>query len=486
MQFRNSYLSLPGHFYARVHPTPVGDPKLVAWNASLAVELGVGPEPFTDAASIFSGNKVPNGAEPVALAYAGHQFGHFVPRLGDGRAILLGEVRDVHGCLRDVQLKGSGPTPFSRRGDGRSALGPALREFLVSEAMHAFGIPTTRSLAVVRTGEQVFREEPLPGGIVTRVAASHIRVGTFQYFAATGDCEAVEELGLFLMRRHYPESEKAERPFLSLLENIVQRQAALIAQWMSVGFIHGVMNTDNMALSGETIDYGPCAFMDFYDPNQVYSAIDRGGRYAFANQPAIAQWNLARFAETLLPLIDPELQKAIEMAGAVIQSFNAHFDKCWLSAMCAKIGILNPRAEDRGLVQELLDGMSEEGADFTLTFRFLCDAADDPAQEGRVRSLFAKPEFWEGWSPRWRQRLSGEARTAKDRAVAMRAVNPALIPRNHRVEQVLRAAVREENFEPFLALARALSDPFAVPGEATVDALPPRPEEEIANTFCGT
>lgn len=486
MRLEKIYRGLPEHFHSRVKPTPVRNPRLVAWSASLCVDLGWDPEPEPNAASIFSGNQIPDGAEPIAMAYAGHQFGHFVPQLGDGRAILLGEVRDAGGRIRDVQLKGAGPTPYSRRGDGRSALGPALREFLVSESMAALGIPTTRSLAVVRTGETVFREEPVPGGIVTRVAASHVRVGTFQYFAAQGDFAAVETLAGFVLGRHYPELDTAENPFLGLLEAVVARQASLIAQWMQVGFIHGVMNTDNMAVGGETIDYGPCAFMDAYDPMQVYSAIDRGGRYAFCNQPAIAQWNLARFAETLLPLIDSDTHRAVERAGAVISSFPVQFETHRASALCAKIGLNKPGPEDVKLVDALLAAMSADRADYTLTFRRLCDVPEDPRADAGVRMLFANPTLVDAWLTRWRDRLRSEEISPREIASAMRRVNPALIPRNHRVEQALEAAVHREDFGPFEKLHRALLKPFERDAEKDENALPPLPHEEIANTFCGT
>src|SRR3984957_2270332 len=367
--FIESYARLPEHFYTRVDPTRVAEPTLIAFNSALAGELGLdvhGLDPRT-LAEIFSGNCAVPGTLPIAMAYAGHQFGQFVPQLGDGRAILLGEVRDRFGGRRDVQLKGSGRTPYSRSGDGRAALGPVLREYVVSEAMHALGIPATRALAAVSTGEIVFRDRPLPGAVLTRVASSHIRIGTFQYFAARGDREAVERLSGYVIDRHFPEARDSERPSLALLQIVVERQALLIARWMHVGFVHGVMNTDNTALSGETIDFGPCAFMDGYDPATTFSAIDELGRYAYGNQPTIAQWNLARFAETLVPLLDPDPELAIKLANEAISSFSSRFQKHWLAGMRDKLGLVRQEGGDLELAHSLLRSMHENAADFTLT-----------------------------------------------------------------------------------------------------------------------
>ena len=402
--FSNSYARLPEHFFARLAPTPAPKPHLIKFNKSLASELGVnaqGLEP-DEVAAVFAGNVTPPGAEPIAMAYAGHQFGSFVPQLGDGRAILLGEVLDRNGERRDVQLKGAGRTPFSRRGDGRAALGPVLREYLVSEAMHALGIPTTRALAAVSTGEPVYRDRPLPGAVLTRVASSHIRVGTFQYFAARGDLEAVERLSDYVMDRHYPDARDAERPRLALIQAVVERQALLIARWMHVGFIHGVMNTDNTALSGETIDFGPCAFLDAYDPATAFSAIDEFGRYAYANQPAIAQWNLARFAETLLPLVDPNPERAVELASEAIAAFASRYQEHWLAGMREKLGISSHEDGALDLVRDLLQAMHENAADFTLTFRRLCAAAADETADAEARGLFANPGAYDRWAMRWR------------------------------------------------------------------------------------
>lgn len=487
-RFDNSYGRLPDRFHVRLPPTPVRAPRLIRLNVPLAEELGIAPASIDAeaAAAVFSGNRVPEGADPIAMAYAGHQFGHFVPQLGDGRAILLGEVVDREGRRRDVQLKGAGRTPFSRGGDGRAALGPVLREYLVSEAMHALGIPTTRTLAAVTTGEQVYREDVLPGAVLTRVAASHIRVGTFEYFAVRGDVDAVRQLADHVIERHYPDLRQSERPYLALLEAVVKRQAALVARWLQVGFIHGVMNTDNTSVSGETIDYGPCAFMDAYDPATVFSSIDRGGRYAFANQPPIAQWNLARLAETLLSLIDPEPERALEPARAAIDAFPGHFERHWMAGMRRKLGLATGEAGDRALVDGLLDAMHAGTADFTLTFRRLCDAAAAPEALAGVRSLFSAPGTFDAWAATWRDRLERDPQSPGERADAMRRVNPAFIPRNHRVERALAAAVERDDFAPFEELLQVLSTPYEdQPGRAEY-AEPPQPGERVLQTFCGT
>lgn len=482
----HSYASLPPRFHARVTPTPVPDPKLVVFNSSLARELGLDPDLLEpQAAAIFSGNRLPEDADPIAMAYAGHQFGGFVPSLGDGRAILLGELRGGDGILRDVQLKGAGLTPFSRNGDGRAALGPMLREYLISEAMHALGVPTTRSLAVVTTGAQVYRESALPGAVLTRVAASHVRVGTFQYFAARGDQDAVRALLEYVIARHYPEAGNAEIPALAVLRSVAQRQAALIARWMLIGFIHGVMNTDNMAIAGETLDYGPCAFMDTYDPDTVFSSIDHQGRYAFRNQPAIAQWNLARLAETLLPLIDPERAKAAELATGALEPFIADFDARFLTGMRRKLGLLTAVEGDAELARRLLAAMEQSHADFTLTFRRLALAAQSSDQEPRFRELFAESSDVASWLREWRNLLASDPQPLSERMEAMRAANPAVIPRNHRVQAALDAA-ESGDYGPFRALLGALQRPFDIQLESTEYACPPPPGEEILQTFCGT
>lgn len=395
--FDNSYARLPETFYARLNPTPVFAPRLIRLNRQLARQLNLDPDALAtpEGLEILAGIKVPDRAEPIAMAYAGHQFGSFVPQLGDGRAILLGEVVDRDGRRRDIQLKGSGPTPFSRRGDGRAALGPVLREYIVSEAMAALGIPTTRALAAVKTGEMVWRETPLPGAVLTRVASSHIRVGTFQYFAARGDGESVRRLADYVIARHYPEAATAGNSYLALLDCVSTRQASLIAQWMLVGFIHGVMNTDNMSVAGETIDYGPCAFMDAYHPGAVYSSIDAIGRYAYANQPIIAQWNLARLAETLLPLFAQDEEAAVKQAQDVIAAFPGKFEIAYTEGLRRKLGLLTAQPEDRSLAQDLLERMAANGADFTLTFRRLCDAAEMPECDETVGSLFKQRQAFD-------------------------------------------------------------------------------------------
>jgi uncharacterized protein YdiU (UPF0061 family) len=486
--FSNSYARLPQRFFVGVNPTPAPKPRMIQFNDVLASELGLDLRGFEpdELAAMFAGNVAPAGAEPIATAYAGHQFGTFVPQLGDGRAILFGEVLDRNGERRDIQLKGAGTTPFSRRGDGRAALGPVLREYLVSEAMHALGIPTTRALAAVSTGEPVYRDRQLPGAVLTRVASSHIRVGTFQFFAARGDVEAIERLCEYVIGRHFPDAGNAERPGLALLRAVVDRQTRLIARWMHVGFIHGVMNTDNTALSGETIDFGPCAFMDAYDPAACFSAIDDFGRYAYANQPAIAQWNLARFAETLLPLVDPSPDRAVELANEAISAFASRYQEHWLAGMREKLGLSGDADGDLDLVRDLLQAMHENGADFTLTFRRLCAAATDPEADAEVRALFAHPGAYDGWAAKWRARMAIGGRHPDACARAMRAVNPAFIPRNHRVEQALDAAIDDDDFAPFAELMTVLSRPYEDQPAYTEYANPPEDNERVFRTFCGT
>jgi uncharacterized protein YdiU (UPF0061 family) len=486
--FSNSYARLPEHFFARLAPTPVASPRLIEFNRALALELrlDIGDLDPDALAAIFAGNISPPGAEPLAMAYAGHQFGNFVPQLGDGRAILVGEVVDRNGQQRDIQLKGAGRTPFSRGGDGRAALGPVLREYLVSEAMHALGIPTTRALAAVITGEPVYRDRQLPGAVLTRVASSHLRVGTFQYFAARGDVAAVKRLSDYVIDRHYPDARQAERPYLALLQDVVERQAVLIAHWMCVGFIHGVMNTDNTALSGVTIDFGPCAFMDGYDPATVFSAIDQFGRYAYANQPSIAQWNLARFAETLLPILDPEHDRAFGLASEAISAFPGRFQEHWLASMRSKLGLSSQSDGDLELVRALLRAMHENAADFTLTFRLLCNAAENEKADLPLRGLFANPSAYDDWASKWRSRLTLERKKPTARAEAMRSVNPAFIPRNHRIEQALDAAVEREDFSLFADLLAVLSRPYEEQEAFAKYAEPPLANERVFQTFCGT
>ena len=486
--FDNSYARLPDRFFARLHPTPVAAPRLVRLNEKLARHLGLDPVKLAapEGVEILGGNRMPMRGEPLAMAYAGHQFGTFVPQLGDGRAILLGEVIDRDGVRRDIQLKGSGRTPFSRQGDGRAALGPVLREYIISEAMAALGIPTTRALAVVTTGETVWRETPLPGAVLTRVASSHVRVGTFQFFAARGDVDAVQRLADHVIARHYPEAVDAANPYRTLLDLVISRQAELVAKWLLIGFIHGVMNTDNMSIAGETIDYGPCAFMDAYHAGTVYSSIDSLGRYAYGNQPAIARWNLARFAETLLPLFAKDKDAAIKAAQETIEAFAPRFETVYAAGLSRKLGVLQPRPDDLSLAQDLLDCMARNGTDFTLTFRRLCDAAVGRHRDDAVRSLFANPSAFDDWATRWRHRLAEEGGEANERRAAMRAANPAFIPRNHLVEEAVSAAVNDGDFLPFEDLLTVLSMPYEDQPVFSRYADPPRPDQVVHQTFCGT
>jgi uncharacterized protein YdiU (UPF0061 family) len=468
--FDNSYARLPGTMHVRVDPTPVEAPRLIKVNEALARELGIDPASLTPEVAV--GNVLLAGATPIAQAYAGHQFGNFVPQLGDGRAILLGEVVDVHGRRRDIQLKGSGPTPFSRRGDGRAALGPVLREYLVSEAMNALGIPTTRALMAATTGEKVYRETVLPGAVLTRVASSHIRVGTFQFFAVRRDLESLEALIGHVIERHYPELSGADNKALGLLDQVMEAQARLVARWVQVGFIHGVMNTDNMSVSGETIDYGPCAFMDAYDPATVFSSIDEYGRYAYANQPPIAQWNLARLAETLLPFLHENREEAIRIATERIEAFPAIYARHWLAGFGKKIGLVSEEEGDLDLIQALLDAMQRARADFTITFRALSNG-EEPAALAE-------------WLPKWRERLARDPQTAEERRTLMRSLNPAYIPRNHRVEAMISAAVEQADYAPFEEMLRVLMNPHEEQAGAEIYAEAPGETDMVYRTFCGT
>jgi serine/tyrosine/threonine adenylyltransferase len=484
--FDNTYARELEGFYVSWKAAQVARPRLVKFNRELAEELGLDADALDSerGARIFAGNEIPEGAAPLAQAYAGHQFGGFVPQLGDGRALLLGEVVDRSGQRRDIQLKGSGPTPFSRAGDGRAALGPVLREYLIGEAMHALGIPTTRALAAVLTGEPVFRETALPGAVLTRVAASHIRVGTFQFFAARGEQAKVQRLADYAIDRHYPELKEQANPYLGLLERVCDKQAALVASWIHVGFIHGVMNTDNMAISGETIDYGPCAFMDHHDPATVFSSIDTYGRYAYANQPKIAQWNLARFAETLLSLLHSDRNRAVARAGEVVNHFPQLYEHHWLNGMRAKLGLRTEEEADLNLATGFLTAMEGNKVDHTLAFRYLADAA--LGDEERLRALFGDPSAYDLWSQHWRARLAREATVPLERAQAMRRANPAFIPRNHRVEEALSAAVERDDYAPFDALLNILVHPFDDQPEFAAFAEPAPDGQGRYRTFCGT
>ena len=488
--FDNSYARLPARFYAHVSPSRVRAPKLVKLNHGLARELGLdlGELDSPIGAELFSGNRVPEGATPIALAYAGHQFGGFVPQLGDGRAILLGEVRSADGARWDIQLKGSGRTPFSRGGDGRAALGPVLREYIVSEAMAALGVPTTRALAAVTTGEWVLRDESLPGAVLTRVAASHLRVGTFEFFAARDDREALSILERVRNRSSLPTrigAEPNEPLALTLLDCVIEAQAALVAKWLGVGFIHGVMNTDNTSISGITIDYGPCAFLDDYDPAKKFSAIDAGGRYAFGKQPRIAHWNMARFAETLLPLFSSDEAEAARLAMTRLDRFSEQFEARYLCVMREKLGLTQENAADGGLIDGLLQRLAANGVDYTVFFRALCAAAEDPLADRELAALFPDPPAYHGWAESWRRRAEEERSTPAERASAMRRVNPAIIPRNHRVEQAISAA-RSGDYSPFERLVRALSNPYDDQPEFRDLSEPPKQDELVRQTFCGT
>lgn len=478
--FENSYTRLPKTFYTSVSPDPVEFPKLAILNGSLAASLGLNAEALQteEGLSVFAGNTIPEGAAPLAQAYAGHQFGHFT-MLGDGRAILLGEQITPDGERFDIQLKGPGRTPYSRSGDGRAALGPMLREYIISEAMHALGIPTTRSLAVVTTGEAVIRETHLPGAILTRVAASHLRVGTFQYAAAGTTVEELRTLADYAIKRHYPDIEDDENRYLSLLKEVIKRQAALIAQWQLVGFIHGVMNTDNMAISGETIDYGPCAFMNEYDPATVFSSIDTGGRYAYGNQPGIGGWNLARLAESLLALIDEKEEKALELAQQAMSEYPKLNQQHWLAGMRAKLGLFNEETEDETLIKGLLDLMEKHRADYTNTFRALTFGKTEGTD------LFGSEEF-NKWHDEWQARLGRQEETKESSIELMRNSNPAVIPRNHLVEEALKAAEEIGDYSVMEKLLGALSKPYEHSPEQEEYAAVPEPSAVPYRTYCGT
>jgi uncharacterized protein YdiU (UPF0061 family) len=487
IRFDNTYARLPESFYERVAPRKVAAPKLVALNDALAKRLRIDPTFLKSPTSVavLAGNEIAAGSEPVALAYAGHQFGSFVPQLGDGRAVLLGEVVDEHGKRYDLQLKGSGPTRFSRRGDGRAALGPVIREYVVSEAMAALGIPTTRSLAAVWSGETVSRERILPGGVLTRVASSHLRVGTFQYFAARGDVAALRILADYAIARHYPAATDAQDPYLAFFDAVAAGLASLTARWMHVGFIHGVLNTDNTSIAGETIDYGPCAFMDAYHPAKVFSSIDQFGRYAFANQPAIIKWNLARLAETLLPLIADGADAAVEGLNASLARFDDLYNEAYLAGLRRKLGLELALDNDGALGRDLLSSMAENAADFTLTFRALSEAAGDESWDADVRALFTNASAYDEWAKRWRERLSRENQSPDERRRQMRAANPMFIPRNHRIEAAIQEA-EAGRFDRFHELIRVLARPYDDQREFAEYAKPPTPDEEVLQTFCGT
>jgi len=470
-------------------PTPVIGPRLIKLNHRLAQHLGLDPEELssTEGLEILSGNQVPDGAHPLAMVYAGHQFGGWVPQLGDGRAILLGELIDRDGVRLDILLKGAGRTPFSRGGDGRAVLGPVLREYIVSEAMAALGVPTTRALAAVTTGEIVMREEPSPGAILTRIAQSHVRVGTFEFFASRGDVEALRLLADYVIARHYPEATESENSYKALFDCVVARQADLIARWQLLGFIHGVMNTDNMSIAGETIDYGPCAFMDTYHPETVYSSIDLAGRYAYCNQPEIAHWNLSCLGKALLPLLAEDEEAAIDVAKDALDTFPGQFDAAYLAGIRSKLGLAEKRAGDMALAQDLLRRMEENKADFTLTFRGLSRLPGaHPEIDASVSQLFENPAAFDSWALEWRRRLAEEHQTDAARQRAMRGINPAVIPRNHLVEEVIIAAAETADFAFCEELVSVLSSPFEDQPKFSRYAMPPRKDQIVRETFCGT
>ena len=487
--FDNSFARMPDYFYSKVDPTPVEKPGMIQLNKVLASELGLDANKLSGqfVTEIFAGNALPEGAEPLAMAYSGHQFGNLNPELGDGRAILLGEVIGNDEMRYDIQLKGSGRTPYSRNGDGRAALGPVLREYLLSEAMAIHNVPTTRALAAVTTGEQVMREGLPPGAIITRAARGFVRVGTFVYFAIRGNATGVKALADYVIERNYPEIKESENTYLALLENVIDRQALLIAKWMQLGFIHGVMNTDNMAISGETIDYGPCAFLDEYYPSKVFSSIDHRGRYAYQNQPAAGHWNLCRFAEAIVPLMDDDKDAAVAKVQAAINSFPTRYDAYWLQGMSQKIGLTEATENDKAIIEDLLIKMADNQADYTLTFYHLSDAlADSTANDPIIRDLFADSAEFDDWAVRWRDRLGTEIRSDSERQAVMHQVNPLYIPRNHLVEAVIRAGEDKLNFEPFYELMKVLKHPCTQQSGMEKYALPPESAEIVHKTFCGT
>ena len=485
-EFDNSFARELGGCYVPWDAEKVSEPRLLMFNCELAAELGLDGAALETplGAEIFAGNRLPIGAKPLAQAYAGHQFGGFSPQLGDGRALLLGEIVDTCGRRHDIQLKGSGRTPFSRGGDGKAALGPVLREYLIGEAMHALGVPTTRALAAVTTGDQVIRETALPGAVLTRIAASHLRVGTFQFFAARGETEIVRQLADYAIARHYPAAREADNPYLAFFISVAKAQAVLVAEWMSIGFIHGVMNTDNTTISGETIDYGPCAFMDVYDPDTVFSSIDLQGRYAYANQPSILTWNLARLAETLIALVDPNKDRAVELLTDGANEVSSLFGDAWLARMRAKIGLNSAEDNDVKLINRLLDAMYQGKADFTLTFRRLSEVLR--GNDMPVRALFEDPAVFDVWVNDWRIRLDREQVSAVDCAGAMDQVNAIYIPRNHKVEEALAAAVDQDSISAFEDMLSVVSKPFDEVSGREGYAEPGGKTAVPYQTFCGT
>jgi uncharacterized protein YdiU (UPF0061 family) len=487
--FDNSYVRLPDRFYTRQTPQPVTTPGPIRVNRELATEMGIDADWLDSPAGtqMVAGNAIPPGAEPIATVYAGHQFGGFNPQLGDGRALLLGEIMAPDGRRFDLQLKGSGPTRYSRGGDGRSPVGPVLREYILTETMHRLGVPTTRSLAAATTGDKVARDRFLPGAVLARVASSHIRIGTFEYHAARKDSEALQLLADHVIDRHYPEARDSENPVLALLEAVIAKQAHLIAQWQLLGFIHGVMNTDNMLICGETIDYGPCAFMDAFNPEQVFSSIDHGGRYAYRSQPGIARWNLSCLAQSLLPILDEDAERAVTQAQTAIDAFPDQFLQANTQGMALKLGLKEIGEQDTALVEDLWQLMAEHELDFTLTFRRLADLAHERDNAAHtVAALFEFPDALQPWLERWRARLDQDAQPSIERQSVMDRANPVLIPRNHLVEAAIVAATDRDDLSVFHQLADVLDNPHEYRPELAQFATPPQPEQIVLQTFCGT
>ena len=486
MLFDNSYQNLPQDFFERINPVPVKDPQLIIFNNDLGKSLGIDQKiNKKELANIFSGNEILKGSSPIALAYAGHQYGNFVNQLGDGRAVLLGEVSTPNQERFDMQLKGSGQTRFSRQGDGRSPLGPVIREYVVSEAMNALGIPSTRSLAAVTTGEKVFREVILPGGILTRIAKSHIRVGTFEYFATQKNTENLKTLADYTIKRHFPSLKDVANPYLSLLEIVSERQIELISKWMGVGFIHGVMNTDNTSIVGETIDYGPCAFMDEYNPSTVFSSIDAHGRYAFGNQPLIAQWNMACFANSLLGLIDKDTEKATDKAQKVINNFPNKMSEALMSVMCKKIGLDSTKTNSQEALTKLLRIMLDNKSDYTLTFRYLSEIIKGK-RDSSFKQQFLEHNQISNWLKEWKELIKDQDLAKKEIVLSMESSNPVFIPRNHLVERAIEAAVENNDFSEMKTLLTILSKPYEEQSKYGEYMKPPKPLEVVHQTFCGT
>tara|TARA_B110000037_G_C17090226_1_gene493695 strand:+ start:366 stop:1841 length:1476 start_codon:yes stop_codon:yes gene_type:complete len=487
--FNNLFTTLPQRFFERVDPTPVSAPKLIKYNDRLAEELGLTQSESIDektAANLFGGNALANGASPLSMTYGGFQFGHWNPQLGDGRAILLGEVIDTHGDRRDIQLKGAGPTPFSRGGDGRAGIGPVLREYIVSEAMSVLGVPTTRSLAVVATGEKVYRESAEPGAVLTRVAKSHIRVGTFQHFAYKQDFDAVKILADHVIERHYPEAKENENPYLGLIISVLAAHAETVSKWQLYGFIHGVMNTDNCTISGETLDYGPCAFMDIYHPDKVFSSIDFHARYSYSGQPKIAQWNLAGFSSALLPLMKNDQDKWVEKINIAINDFPAQVNELYLEGMRKKLGLSSVQDGDEELARDLLGRMAQNRADFTQTFRLLSTVSGkNIVRDTAIRTTFQNPYHFDDWAVRWRSRLEKDGMKEDQRVALMCSVNPKFIARNHLVAEVIEAA-EGDDYEPLYTLLDILEKPFEEQRVCARFSTPPRKDQVVHQTFCGT